>query len=176
MFFTAPVKCRSGIRHFTAILVGFALDLVWIRVNAVAKWRLSAVKTNVVWGVKKFRRNFLTPLLFFVITSAYKDMRTHPQDHSMWSLPFYKWDFTLVSRLSAQCISETRRFYIYLRISWHSIIRFIFRGSYVRDKYGLAFKILLLKAAYTKGQFWLYVTYRQERNSNFLSFPTKLKT
>ena len=69
MFFTAPVKCRSGIRHFTAILVGFALDLVWIRVNAVAKWRLSAVKTNVVGGVKKFRRNFLTPLV--IIFSAY---------------------------------------------------------------------------------------------------------
>ena len=66
MFFTAPVKCRSGIRHFTAILVGFALDLVWIRVNAVAKWRLSAVKTNVVWGVKKIRRNFLTPLFHTV--------------------------------------------------------------------------------------------------------------
>ena len=69
MFFTALKNAGVDSGIFDAILIGFALYIVEISADVAAKWRLKAVKTNVVGDVKKFFRNFLTSPATWVLAA-----------------------------------------------------------------------------------------------------------
>ena len=58
MFFTALKNAGADSGIFDAILIGFALYFVEISADVAAKWRLKAVKTNVIGDVKKLFRIF----------------------------------------------------------------------------------------------------------------------
>ena len=64
MFFTAPPKFGWGFRHFGGDLGRFFLDCAGITGNPAAKWRLSALKTNVAGDGQEFFRNFLAIPIF----------------------------------------------------------------------------------------------------------------